>query len=603
MMAAPSNTLTLLEQSQLIRQVGGEPDEEYMFKHGLVQETAYDSLLKQDRKRLHQFVAQALERTHPRALDALAPLLAQHWDHAGETARAYEYYVRAGDNAARIYANAEALAAYDRARDLSNDIPLSSEQLQHLYTNRGRVLELRGSYDRALENYQQEETTGQSRSDSSLELDALIHRTTLYVTPNKLFDLTHGLDLANRALTLARASGNRPAEAQVLWNLLLLHHFNGDYEQAIQYGEASLAIAREFNLREQEAYALNDLVRPYSFSGRRAQALAASAQARALWRELGNLPMLTDNLTTAAWQSFFRGEYLDTIQDLEEALRISQDIGNLWGQAFAGETLGMVYFVLGDITRALDLLQDATVNGAQANFLDAVYTGKTYIAFLYGLLGAPQRGIDLIEHLLKQTPYSTGEWLVSPYAVLVILYSDLGNLERAHEAYSRAQSAFEGKPGSPAQTFLGIATAHWQLAQGNPRAAYERIRDQLQYTEARITHPFLGSALRPFQTINLYYQGIALEQLERLAEAEDALTAALQEAEATHSKAFLWNILAARARLAAARGDRSAAAQWNQKARVEIQYLADHAPADLRATFLNRPDVRAITQDEQSSNL
>jgi predicted ATPase len=241
--------LALLEHSELIRPARGEMEAAYLFKHGLVQETAYDSLLKHDRKRLHRFVAHALENNYPNTLDELAPLLAQHWDDAEEPQRAFDYYLRAGDTAAHKYANAEAMQAFNCARTLVPQIEISSAQAQDLFAQRGRVLELDGKYDGAVENYKELEAWATAHGDASLELDALNRRTTIYSTPSRLFDLERGEELAQQALALARRAGDRAGEAKVLWNLLLLNHFVGRFEQAIQYGEASLAIARELKLR------------------------------------------------------------------------------------------------------------------------------------------------------------------------------------------------------------------------------------------------------------------------------------------------------------------------------------------------------------------
>ncbi|HEV8654228.1 MAG TPA: adenylate/guanylate cyclase domain-containing protein [Candidatus Limnocylindria bacterium] len=104
-----------LEAAGLVRIAAVEPAVEYLFRHILVQEAAYGSLLKQERRRLHAAVADALEAMHPEHPASLAPVLARHLDEAGEGARAVPYLLEAGRAAAVGFAIHEARAAYERA--------------------------------------------------------------------------------------------------------------------------------------------------------------------------------------------------------------------------------------------------------------------------------------------------------------------------------------------------------------------------------------------------------------------------------------------------------------------------------------------------------
>jgi len=148
--------LSTLESSDLIRLAQIQPELEYLFRHALIQDAAYASLVKRDRMQLHRAVGEALEMLYPDRLASreLAPLLAQHFDEAGDASRALKYFILAGDAAARVYANAEAVNHYTRALDV---IPVvvsaDSEQFIHLYTERGRALELSGRYHEALTHY------------------------------------------------------------------------------------------------------------------------------------------------------------------------------------------------------------------------------------------------------------------------------------------------------------------------------------------------------------------------------------------------------------------------------------------------------------------
>src|SRR5574341_2406558 len=99
-----ADQLTEIESAGLIRLAQVEPELEYLFRHGLVQDAAYESLLKQHRADLHGRVGAALESLYPDRREELAATLARHFDAAGESAKAAAYYQTAARHARSMYA-------------------------------------------------------------------------------------------------------------------------------------------------------------------------------------------------------------------------------------------------------------------------------------------------------------------------------------------------------------------------------------------------------------------------------------------------------------------------------------------------------------------
>ena len=109
------NNLNTLETSGLIRLAAVRPELEYLFRHALVQDAAYGSLLKNDRRQLHQRAGEALEALYQYQLDEIAATLALHFEKAGVCEKALHYFERAGNRASESYANTEAIAFYQSA--------------------------------------------------------------------------------------------------------------------------------------------------------------------------------------------------------------------------------------------------------------------------------------------------------------------------------------------------------------------------------------------------------------------------------------------------------------------------------------------------------
>jgi tetratricopeptide (TPR) repeat protein len=107
-----------LEAKGLIRLATGRPEIEYLFRHALVQDAAYGSLLKQERRGLHSQVGEALEDLYPDRREELAATLAMHFEQAGETDKAIDYHVAAGSYGLKRNAIREAHAAFEHAAAL-----------------------------------------------------------------------------------------------------------------------------------------------------------------------------------------------------------------------------------------------------------------------------------------------------------------------------------------------------------------------------------------------------------------------------------------------------------------------------------------------------
>ncbi len=583
------NQLARLESAQIVHRTD-DPDPAYLFKHTLTQETAYQSLLQKRRREIHHRVAQAYETIYADRLDENAALLEQHYAEAGDDAKALTYASLAGDAAARVYANAEAISHYSLALELAKRGARTDGRpsLRDLYLKRGRALEVASRYAEALANYQDMEGAAQERGDRSLELAALMATTTVRSITTPVFDPKKGQALSDRALALARGLGDRQAQAKILWNLMLLKYFTNQPEASVEYGERSLALARQLNLREQLAFTLNDLSRSYVSTGRLESAFAAQSEATALWRELGNLPLLADSLTNSASLHLYRGDLDRALASVEEALRIARSIGNVWGQVYAEQILSYVCYERGEIGAALAALQDSIQLAEQIGALFAIPFGYAMLSWAYARLGVVARAIELANQAVSKAEQMLPAHLPLCRAMLAYAYLRKGDLTQAQVIVEKSYDGLNPKDfDSPQPYYVMMTDAEVALADREYARALQ-VLDRLIGTLRRI-------GIRTLVSEVLYLKSRVLVASGQRDQARAILLQARDSAESVGERLSLIPILSSLAEMEAECGDTGEAQILHAEAEQIVQSIAANLPQDLRALFLNSPDViRAI---------
>jgi class 3 adenylate cyclase len=126
--------LRQLVETELVYQRGTPPQATYMFKHALIQEAAYLSLLRSTRQQVHQRLAQALEARFPTLVETQPELVAQHYTAAGCTEQAVVYWQRAGQLASDRSAYLEAISHFTTGIELLKTLPETPEHIQQALT-------------------------------------------------------------------------------------------------------------------------------------------------------------------------------------------------------------------------------------------------------------------------------------------------------------------------------------------------------------------------------------------------------------------------------------------------------------------------------------
>ena len=122
--------LRQLVEAELVYQSSVPPQARYLFKHALVQDTAYQSLLKSRRQQLHQQVAQVLAEQFPQTVETQPELLAHHYTEAGLIEQALPHWQRAGERATQRSANAEAISHLTKGLELLKTLPDTRERAE-----------------------------------------------------------------------------------------------------------------------------------------------------------------------------------------------------------------------------------------------------------------------------------------------------------------------------------------------------------------------------------------------------------------------------------------------------------------------------------------
>jgi predicted ATPase len=143
--AALRRGLQQLVEAEFLYQQGLPPQATYLFKHALIQEAAYQSLLKSTRQQFHQRIAQVLEASFPDICETQPELLAHHCTEAGLAEQAVCYWRQAGQQASDRSANVEAISHFTTGIELLKTLPETPEHTQQaltLYIGLGAALQV-----------------------------------------------------------------------------------------------------------------------------------------------------------------------------------------------------------------------------------------------------------------------------------------------------------------------------------------------------------------------------------------------------------------------------------------------------------------------------
>jgi len=216
--------LARLVDSEFLYQRGDPPEAIYIFKHALIQEAAYQSLLKSTRQQYHERIARMMIDQFASEAEARPELVAMHYTEAGSLAPAVQWWQRAGQRAFQRASYAEAIAHYTKGLGVLESLPQSEQRDQ---------LEL---------GYQ-------------VELGyALI--------PIRGWAASSTAQAFTRAGALCGQIGDTPRLFRALWGLGAFHFVHGDQYQARQVADQCLSVARNGNDVDAriEAYYLSGIV-------------------------------------------------------------------------------------------------------------------------------------------------------------------------------------------------------------------------------------------------------------------------------------------------------------------------------------------------------
>lgn len=565
-------------------------EQAYSFRHALIQETAQATLLRNQSRRLHRLVAHALENVNAARLDEYAAQLAEHYAEAEDENKTLEYSTRAGDIAARLFANDEALTQYARAIEIAKRGHATGAQLIHLYKQRGRILEVIGKYNEAVASYQELHELALARRDRTLELAYLTLRAPLHSVPMPTFDAPLAKQLLLDALGTARELGDEPAEARILWNLSLLSVHTMRPADGLTYGEASLALTRKLHLREQMAYTLHDLFIPYRATGQAARAREVQAQARALFRELDNKALLADNLGMSAQFAMYEGDLEHALEMGTEGLAVSRIIGNTFGIYFNESFIGAVYLERGEFSEALDAL------GEQIDLLERgeFSLNGAWLAVLLGWFFASIGAFPQSERMERLARDPRWEPIPPIFRTGLDAYRTRIRLARGDTAGAMRELAGSGPPlelqGAlqPGAVQMPLAQAELALCQQDFARALRVLQEQADWATE--------NGYRLVLTENLYLQARARMGLREWEAASATLRLALENAEAMGARRMLWQVLAAMSDLERAHGNLAGAESLRAQARGVLEYIVAHMPEEFRSGFLNLPRVRELRE-------
>ncbi|MCH8845032.1 MAG: AAA family ATPase, partial [SAR324 cluster bacterium] len=348
-----------LTTQDLIRQIRVLPEAEYMFKHVLMQNVVYETLLLRQRKSMHSLVGRAIEALYADRLEEHYEALAHHYACSDDTARAVEYLDKAGDKAAGYFSLPEARKQFREAVQL-----LSGSDLTDAAKSRRIELTLKlakvSHYSASEEVIAAIQTAvGDARSfgDEAAEV-----RLTYWLGRMHYFmgNQTEAIVHFNNCIDMGERLGDEEMVAIPYVTIGRTCWFTGEYAKGIEYLEKGIPMVERIHDWEEVAYSMGFLGLTYCWTGNLDKGHHLIDDALRIAVEKENLNREAVCLLEMAAALALRGEWDRVLQIAREGHRKSIPTGNAWVMETTRFVIGYAQLMMGNNNTGLSTMRNAT---------------------------------------------------------------------------------------------------------------------------------------------------------------------------------------------------------------------------------------------------
>jgi class 3 adenylate cyclase/tetratricopeptide (TPR) repeat protein len=472
--------LGVLTYEELVRERVHDPELEYIFKHALTQEAAYELLLIRRRKELHRRAGEVLERLYPEQQGELASALAYHFLQGEDWQRAADYAMGAGAQAVKVYALSEALEHYEDAYESLKKISdASSEQLCDVILGwTPAALKLK-PYQEVVGRLEEAEKIARELNDEARLARVLHWIANAYISNG--FP-TRGMPALFESYQLAERIGDeRLTLAATFW--MTADMIDRDPRGGLEQMDYVAKAAHKYRRYEVEAHAL---------------AKKAIAHARL-------------------------GEFAEAREAVEEAFEVSRKTDSVVNGADVALGSSLAFLDMGDVQRGLEYSRLGTEQAFSATGLECTMYGH-YCTGLGNLRSrspvAAQRAFEsaltlLTDHLteLQRSEVLANE-VRAGLAVARFLGGDTGAIDDMESALANADGV--GDDYTVAFLAQALGEAHTQL--GDFERARQYLDTAVDYYRRNEMKPYMARVLKSSASLH-EAQGHVAEAERELAEA------------------------------------------------------------------------------------
>jgi predicted ATPase len=508
--------LQQLVEAEFLYQQGLPPHATYLFKHALIQDAAYQSLLRSTRQQYHQRVAEVLEERFPEICETQPELLAHHYTQAGMLAQAIPYWQRAGQRTIERSANVEAISHLSKGLELLATLPDTPERTQQeltLHTALGGPLsitkgfaapEVERVYARARALCRQVGETPQLFSVLS----------GLFFFYEVRGELQTARELAEQLLSLAQRQQDPALLLQAHRAMGQTIFWQGELARAREYLEQGIAIYDPqrhrflaFRYSQDPGVGLRMFAAQVLWHlGYPDQAMERMQEALALARELSHPFSLASALDHAAWLHQYRREERLTQEQAEADIVLSREQGFSFFLAHGTILHGWALAPQGRRVEGITQMHQGMATWRAMGVALLLPWDHTLLAEAYGESGQSEEGLRLLAEALA-TAHQQGAHLWEPE-----LYRVKGELllrqpvPDAPEAEACFRRAFDSARRQEAKSLeLRVATSLSRLWQQQGKRAEAR----------ELLAPIYGWFTEGFDTADLQEAKALLEELSR----------------------------------------------------------------------------------------